>query len=209
MLVADRLVALTSLRRKRALRPSGKTGQCRCDGTVTGHYRHIIDVALRIALEAEALRILISEIEVCRADLHRCCGFRQVWDPAGDRLRSVWSGLICRPELTGPRRLARTFHIAPDQVGDRRTENDRTGAIRLEEIPGAAVYCIDRDRPPRRLAGRGGAKREISAIASAAPSARTVGGANARSIAPTENETFAKRLQCNARGDPPISSLPF
>ena len=101
---------MTSLRRKRALRLSGKAGQRRSYRTVTRYYRHIVNVSLRIAAEAEALRILISEIEARRADLHLCCGLWQVWDPVGDRLRNARflrsagtrSNLVDLSDQTGP-----------------------------------------------------------------------------------------------------------
>src|SRR5208282_5945434 len=59
--------------------------------------------------------------------------------------------------------VARTLHIAPGQVGNRRTENDRTRTIRLGEIPSTAGYGIDRDLLSGRRAGRSGADRKISA----------------------------------------------
>ena len=157
---ADRLVALTSLRRKGALRRSWKAGQRRSYRTVTGHYRHIINVGLRIAAEAEALRILI--IGAPRTDLRWCCGLWQGRDPVGERLRNVRSELIGRPDLTRSRRLARTLHIATAQVGNRRTENDRTRAIRFGEIRSGAVWFVDSDLLSGRRAGRGGAERKIS-----------------------------------------------
>ena len=152
---------MTSLRRKRALRLSRKPGQRRSYCTVTGYYRHIIDVALVLAVEAKALHILIMGV-VPLTDLRWCCVLRQVRDPVGQRLRNVRSGLIARPEVTLSRRITRAVHIAPGQVGNRRTQNDRTYAIRLGEIPSAAGYCIDRDMPSGPLAGRGGAERKIS-----------------------------------------------
>ena len=60
---AELRVALTSVDQKRAVRLSATAGQRRSERTVTGHHRHIIDVGLRIAAHAKALRILISEIE--------------------------------------------------------------------------------------------------------------------------------------------------
>jgi len=45
-----------------------------------------------------------------------------------------------------------------------------------------------------------------SGVASGAPPARAVGGANARNMAATPDTTTATRLPCVARTDPPISS---
>jgi hypothetical protein len=163
---AGRLVALTGLRQKRGVRCHGSARQRLSDRTVTGHYRHVIDVTLRIAEEAEAVDGLISETEALRAKKRRCCRLWQGRDPVGERLRNIRSGLISRPDLTTRwrrRRLARTLHVAPGQVGNRRTEKDRTRAIRLRENRRAAGGGSDRDMPPGRRAGRGGAKREIAA----------------------------------------------
>src|SRR6185437_394434 len=98
-----------------------------------------------------------------RTEKRRCCGLWRGRNPIGDRLRNVRSGLISRPDLARSRRLARTLHVASGQVGNRRTEKDRTLAIRLREYCSAARCGSDGDLPPGRLAGRGGAKREISA----------------------------------------------
>src|SRR5205814_5414676 len=97
------------------------------------------------------------------AEKRRCCGLRRGRNPIGDRLRNVWSGLISRPDFARFRRLTRTFHVASGQVGNRRTEKDRTRTIRLRECCSATGCGSDGDLPPGRLAGRGGAKREISA----------------------------------------------
>jgi len=63
---------LTSVDQKRAVRLSATAGQRRSERTVTGHHRHIIDVGLRIAAHAKALRILISEIEAGQGDPEFC-----------------------------------------------------------------------------------------------------------------------------------------
>jgi hypothetical protein len=84
---------------KRAVRVSESAGQHRSERTVTGHHRHIIDVGLRIAAHAKALRILTSEIEARRADLHLCCGLWQGRNPVCERLRNVRSDLKARPDL--------------------------------------------------------------------------------------------------------------
>src|ERR1700737_1629569 len=129
---------------------------------MTGHYRDIVDVSLRIAGETKAVDQLVSATEALWAEKRRCRGLWQGRDPVGERLRNVWSGLISRPDLAR-RRLARALHVAPGQVGNRRTENDRTRTIRLRERRSAAGCGSDRDLPPGRRAGRGGTERKIAA----------------------------------------------
>ena len=163
VLGAVRLVALAGLRQKRGARWHGSTGQRLPDRTVTGHNRDIVDVSLRVAEEAEAVDQLISERGAPRTEERRCCGLWQGRDPVGERLRNGPSRLICRPDLTRSRRLARTLHVAPGQVRNRRPEQDRTGTVRLRKRRSAAGCGSDRDLPPGRSAGRSGAKREIPA----------------------------------------------
>ena len=72
------------------------------------------------------------------------------------------SGLITRPDLAPSRRLARTVHITPAKLaidGLRGTGHLQSASGNVA-VPPVAVH---RNLPPGRLAGRGGAKREISA----------------------------------------------
>jgi len=64
---AELFVALTGLPQKRGARWNRSAGQRFSDRTVTGHYRRIVDISLRIAEEAKAVDQLISEIEALRA----------------------------------------------------------------------------------------------------------------------------------------------
>ena len=105
---AELFVALTGLRQKRGVRWNRSAGQRFSDRTVTGHYRRIVDISLRIAEEAKAVDQLISETEALRAKKRRC--WRR--HPVGERLRNVRSGLISRPDCIRSRRLAGTLHVA-------------------------------------------------------------------------------------------------
>jgi hypothetical protein len=60
MLETELLITLTGLRRKRRLRYNRRASKRFSDRAVTRHYRHVIDICLRIADEAEAVRQLIS-----------------------------------------------------------------------------------------------------------------------------------------------------
>src|SRR5437867_3302883 len=74
VLGTERLVALTGLRQKRGMRWNRSARQRLSDRTVTGHYRDIINIGLRIAEEAEAVDQLIPATQALRAEKRRCGG---------------------------------------------------------------------------------------------------------------------------------------